>query len=379
MSYKAFQDWYHEAELKHLLLFSYKGRNLISPPFATELCKTYSKIWHSEGHSIELDLPPVTSKTSACAVIDDEVWIIPYGIYDNFNTVVQISNGSPIYHTLPFTGKGQYYSVASDNETAFSFPLGYEGTNFGIYIKNNTVTAIKLPMPGKKLHMGTVFCNNSYWSMPRGDTEYNLLLEFDGSKFIEHYIDVDPKITRKYTDIITKGNTLYSLPFGETAGLNEVVEFDTQSKTAKYHKLNVPDFAKKYNCAVLLDDVIIGLPYGDEHAQDSNWGVVFDTINKTSKAIDIGISHGGKYRYRCGVAYKDNAYFFPSGTPSCPILQINKEGNIVRSKQFDNILFGRPIVHANLLHVIAYDIKTKDHNIYIFDNNLRILDKKLIF
>lgn len=380
MSYKTFQDWYHEAEIKHLLLLEHKG-NLISPPFATELCKDYATFWHSAGYTLDLDLlPPATSKTNACIVVDETVWMMPYSIYDELNYVVTISHGKEYYVKLPFTGKGQYYSIASDGNTVFSFPLGYEGTNYGIYVKDNNVTVHKLPVQGKKLHMGTVYCNGRYWSMPRGDTEYNMLLSFDGSDYQSYELTkIDNSITRKYTDIIVKGNILYSLPYGEVAGLNDIIEFDTDTNTISYHKANVPDFAKKYNAAVLLDDVIIGVPYGDEDSDNSNWGIVFNTVDKTSKAFDIGISHGGKYRYRCGVAHKNYAFFFPSGTPSCPILKIDREGNVVLTKFFEGYMLGRPIVYMNMLAVIAYNIETNEHHVWYLDHDdLEILGKQKI-
>ena len=377
MSYKTFQDWYHEAEIKHLLLIEHKG-NLISPPFATELCKDYSTMWHSKRYRLKLSLPEATSKTNACCLIDnEEIWFVPYGIYDDLNIIVCLMHGEAHYHKLPFKGKGQYYSIASNGQSAFSFPLGYEGTNYGIYIKDQQVSTHELPHQGKKLHMGTVYCNGRYWSMPRGDTEYNMLLSFDGKKYDSYELtEIDNTINRKYTDIVVKDNTLYSLPYGETAGINDVIEFDTDTNTISYHKLDVPDFAKKYNVAVMLDDVIIGLPYGDQNTKDSNWGVVFNTVDKSSKAFDIGISHGGKYRYRCGIAHNNNAFFFPSGTPSCPILKIDKEGNIISSQYYNNILLGRPILYENNLVVIGYEIDTKNHYVLTIDSeNLSILDK----
>lgn len=378
MTYKAFQDWYKEADIKHLLLLQHK-HNLISPPFATELCKDYSIFWHSAGYKLTLDLPPVTSKTNACVVTGDDIWMVPYGIYDELNIVVQISHGKPYYHTLPFVGKGQYYSIASDGQHAFSFPLGYEGTNYGIYINDQQVSTHKLPYQGTKLHMGTVYCNGRYWSMPRGDTEYNMLLSFDGEKYNSYeLIEIDNTITRKYTDIVVKGNILYSLPYGETAGINDVIEFNTDTNTVSYHKLNIPDFAKKYNTAVLLDDVIIGVPYGDENASNSNWGVVFNTVDKTSKAFDIGITHGGKYRYRSGIVHYNHAFFFPSGTPSCPILKIDTEGNIVKEKYFKGHMLGRPIIYMDMLTVISYNIITKEHYILYLDDDLEIINEGLL-
>ena len=366
--YKAFEDFYKEASIKHLLLTEYNGQ-LLSPPFATERCKDYSSVWIG-GKFIDLELIPATSKTNAVAVLNGSAWFIPYGIYDDFNTVVELKNTTATNHKLPFKGKGQFYSVASNGETAFSFPLGYEDTNYGLYI-SDSVEAHKLPTEGKKLHMGTVYCNGRYWSMPRGDEPgYNTLLSFDGEQYQSYELDVDPNITRKYTDIIVKGNTLYSLPFGETKGLNTIVEFDTETNTATYHTINGVDFAKKYNCGVLLGDKIVAVPYGDEHANDSNWGLVFDTVTKETTQFDINVDFGGKYRFRCGIEYKGNAYFFPSGTPSCPILKINKLGEVVQGLYLKNIMFGRPIVYQDQIHVIGHNVRTSEEVIYIVKEDL---------
>lgn len=375
MKYKAFEDWYKEAEIKHLILQSTNGK-LFSPPFATELCKDYSTLKYIDGNNLPLDLDNATSKTNACEIINNDIWFIPYGIWDNFNKVVQIKDNVPTYHTLPFSGKGQFYSMATNGHTGFSFPLGYEDTNVGLYI-NETVSTIPMPIAGKKLHMGTVYCNGRYWSMPRGDDpDYNLLLSFDGTYIKSYPIEgIDNSVTRKYSDIIVVGNTLYALPFGETKGLNEVVEFNTNTNTYKLYKLNVPDFAKKYNCGVYLNGKIIGLPYGDEYVNDSNWGVVFDTETKESHSFDIEIPFGGKYRYRSGVALGNHAYFFPSGTPSCPILMISEDGNIIKKKYLEGWLVGRPIIHQRQIYVIGYNIKTKDHVVFCFDKDLDLLAK----
>ena len=204
--YKAFQDFYKEQSIKHMLLVEHNNE-LLSPPFATEKCKDYSKVFY-KGDYINLDLLPATSKTNAVAQIKDSSWFLPYGIWDEFNTVVELRGTTPYYHTLPFKGKGQFYSVATNGKTAFSFPLGYEDTNFGLYI-DGIIKTHELPIKGKKLHMGTVYCNGRYWSMPRGDEPgYNTLLSFDGEQYQSYELDVDPNITRKYTDIIVKGNTL---------------------------------------------------------------------------------------------------------------------------------------------------------------------------
>jgi hypothetical protein len=373
MKYKAFEDWYREAEIKHLILQDANGK-LFSPPFATELCKDYSTLKYINGDQLQLDLGNATSKTNACELIGDDIWFIPYGIWDQVNKVVQIKNGVPIYHTLSFKGKGQFYSMATNGSTGFSFPLGYEDTNVGLYI-NKTVSSIPLPIAGKKLHMGTVYCNGRYWSMPRGDDpDYNLLLSFNGNDIVSYPIEgINNAVTRKYSDIIVVGNTLYALPFGETEGLNEVVEFDTIHNVYKLHKLNIPDFAKKYNCGVYVNGKIIGLPYGEDYSNDSNWGVVFDTATKESYSFDIGLSFGGKYRYRSGIALDNHAYFFPSGTPSCPILKISVDGTIVKEKYLGSWLVGRPIIHNNIIKVIGYNTKTKAQAVLCFNDSLELL------
>ena len=220
--------------------------------------------------------------------------------------------------------------------------------------------------------MGTVYCNGSYWSMPRGDDPgYNLILEFDGEKINSYPIEgIDNSITRKYTDIIVVGDTLYALPFGEAAGLNEVIEFDTNTKNLTLHNTQCKDFAKKYNCGVLIGDKIIAVPYGEDYNNDSNWGLIFDTKTKKSTNFDIGIQFGGKYRFRSGVAFNSYAVFVPGGTPSCPILKINDDGKILKKVYLKDYLLGRPIIQDNKLKVIGYHIKNKTHHLLDFDEDL---------
>lgn len=375
MAYKAFQDWYHEASIKHLLLHEYQG-NIVSPPFATEKCKTYNKmlIWNRNEHRwLDLDLPPVTSKTNAVVEADESLWLIPYGIYDNFSTVVELNGLDITYHDTKHPGKGQFYSVATDGKRAFSFPLGYEETSYGIYIENKSVKAIEFDKQAHiKLHMGCVYSNGKFWSMPRSDTSgYDKLVSFDGSSFDFFTVPgIDTSITRKFTDLIAVDNTLYALPFGETPGLNDIIEFNTDSKTFCLHRIRGPDFAKKYNASVLVDNKIIGLPYGDEHFYNSNLGIVFDIETKEILQFDIGIAHGGKYRYRSGIAYRNHAYFFPAGTPSCPIMKIDKNGNIIKKLFLENTMVGRPIIYQDKLFVMCYCIDTQDHKILSFDSDL---------
>jgi len=380
MTYKAFQDWYHEAEIKHLLLFEYQG-NLISPPFATEKCKDYSRVlmWNKNDHQyIDLNLPPVTSKTNAVVEADGSLWFIPYGIYDQFNTVIELRGVDVIYHAVDYQGKGQFYSAATDGNRVFSFPLGYEETSYCIYIKDRKVHTIDFDKKDHvKLHMGCVYANGKFWSMPRSDTKgYIDIVSFDGNEFEKYPIDkIDSAVTRKYTDLIAVGNTLYALPFGETAGLNEILEFDTVSKLITLYKINGRDFAKKYNVATLVDDKIIAVPYGDEYCQDSNLGIVFDIHTKQITQFDIGLYYGGKYRYRCGIAYRGSAFFFPTGTPSCPIIKVSKQGVVEKTLAVDHTMLGRPVLYQDKIFVMAYDTITHQHSIMSVDEDLNLTEE----
>jgi hypothetical protein len=377
MTYKAFQDWYHEADIKHLLLYEYQG-NLVSPPFATEKCKEYSRvlIWNKNNHQyIDLNLPPVTSKTNAVVETDGSLWFIPYGIYDDFSTVVELRNTEVTYHNINRKGKGQFYSAATGGNCAFSFPLGYEETSYGIYIKDRQVHAIDFDKKGHvKLHMGCVYANGKFWSMPRSDTPgYIDLVSFDGTSFEKYPVTgINSFVTRKYTDLIAVEDILYALPFGETVGLNDIVEFNTSSNAITLHKINGPDFAKKYNVATLVGRKIIAVPYGDEFCQDSNLGIVFDIDTKEITQFDIGIYHGGKYRYRCGVAYYGSAYFFPAGTPSCPIIKVSQTGVVEKTVTIDNTMLGRPIVYQDKIFVMSYNINTHQQSLLSFNSDLNI-------
>jgi len=375
MAYKAFQDFYLEESIKHLLLTEYNGC-LVSPPFATEKCKDYNQIMiiGNDVSFIDLDLPPATSKFNAYTVIGDSLWLIPYGIWDNFNVVVQLKDFKPIYHYIDKPGKGQFYNVASNGETAFSFPLGYEDTSFGIFIRDQQVHTVEFEKQSQtKLHMGCVYANGKYWSAPRGDEPgYVNMMSFDGEQLKSYPINLpNPNITRKYTDIIVKGNTLYAMPFGEQPGLMEVIEFDTVSENYKLHKLNMPDVAKKFNCMVEVDEYIIGLPYGTKGDTNSRWGISFNTTTNDSACFDLGedFADGGKYRFRCGVNFNNNAVFFPAGTPDCPIVKVSKDLTIT-TKHIEGVMFGRPIVHDNKLKVLGYDMRDATNSLYEFDESL---------
>ena len=92
--YKAFEDHYKEQPIRHLLLAEHNGA-LISPPFATELCKDYSKVAVINDRTVEyidLDLGDATSKFNAVAKVGESSWLIPYAIWDDFNVVVQLEN-----------------------------------------------------------------------------------------------------------------------------------------------------------------------------------------------------------------------------------------------------------------------------------------------
>ena len=129
----------------------------------------------------------------------------------------------------------------------------------------------------------------------------------------------------------------------------------------------IPDFAKKFNVSVLVGDVIIALPYGDEYENDSNWGLVYNTKNKEYTYFDIGLNFGGKYRYRCGMSYNGLAVFFPTGTPTCPILVIDTAGNIVKHQLVTNSLLGRPVLFNGKIVTIAYDFDKKENYLFTLD------------
>jgi hypothetical protein len=160
MAYKKFQDWYHQANIKHLILHNHNGY-LISPPFATKKCEDYNKIMKYDGtvSYIDTELPKGTSKTNSVINVDGSSWFIPYAIYDEFNTVLELRNETVIHHKLEASGKGQFYSGASNGDVGFSFPLGYEGTQYALLIKDNNVTLLPFFHTVSKAHMGAVYCN----------------------------------------------------------------------------------------------------------------------------------------------------------------------------------------------------------------------------
>lgn len=384
MQYKSFENFYHETSIKHILLFEYQNK-LVSPPFATELCRDYSNLMVLENDSvnfINMDLPSTTSKFSGGALINDSLWFIPYGIWDNFNSVIQYKNGNIKQYMLNQTGKGQFYSLASNGIEGFSFPLGYEGTNYCLHIKDEIVSVVTFDSNDHtKMHMGTVFCNESFWSPPRGDTVgYSDIAEFKNGEIIKHHINLkNQDTTRKYSEFVVKDKTLFALPYGENNdNFNELIEFDTETYTYTIHELPISRFKKKFNSGVLLKDKIIALPYGDEYEFNSNWGVSFDTVTKETKEFDIGFSFGGKWRYAAGINFFDDAVFFPVGTPTLPIMVISEDLKIKTSINMSEYLIGRPIIFQNKLTSLAYHLENQTHHLLEIDSNYNV-DIKFLF
>jgi hypothetical protein len=379
MTYKAFEDFYHDAEIKHLVLHKHEDY-LISPPFCTEKCKDYNSVMtYKDGkfQFIELDLPSATSKFNGICSIDDDIWTIPYGIWDSFNVIVQLKNFKPIYHYIEKKGKGQFYSLATNGNQGFSFPLGYHDTAFAIHISNDQVELIDFETNNhKKMHMGTVYCNGRFWSPPRGDTEgYQNIVSYDGSIIETYAVEFDQThILRKYTDFIVRGHKLYALPFGQNGHLDQILVFDTETLTHELVRLELPMFFKKYNCGVLIGDTIIALPYGDKSQQCSNYGLVYNCETGKHKSFNIGdtLGFGGKYRFRCGFEYNGNAVFFPSGTPAIPLMVIDIQGNVIHQHYFSEYVLGRPTWYQDKLWTIAYHLETKQQFLFCISSDFTV-------
>ena len=372
--YIKFEDFYKKYPIKHLVLHEFNGK-LISPCFATDQCKDYSRFMVYDGYFtfINSELPPATSKYNACCNVNGSMYSIPYGIYDSFNCITELDKDfNTVIHYIDMPGKGQFYSVASNGETAFSFPLGYSDTSYGIYIDNGIHL---IPIDKKnntKLHMGTVYCNGKYYSMPRGDAPgYVDLVSYDGKTIESYPLNIkNPEATRKYSDILVIDNKLYSMPYGELDGVNQVVVFDTDTSTHEMFDLAFPDSPKKFNTFIRLSDKIVGMPYGDEWHDNSNKGIVWDINTKETEIIDLGdLSFGGKYRFRSGINYKDCGYFFNTGSPNCPIIKINSDYTIEK-KFINGYLFGRPLLYKDKMCVIGFNLETYKHYIFKFDSDL---------
>jgi hypothetical protein len=373
MTYKAFEDYYKEAEIKHLVLFEHNGY-LISPPFCTDKCKDYSSVMvYKDGGLvyIDIDTPPATSKYNSMAVVGDSLFFAPYGIWDNFNTVLELKNWKPLYHTIDSTGKGQFYNMASDGTTAFAAPLGYDPVSFGLFIKNGQIKQITIPNSSAlKRHMGCVFANGNYYSPPRGETlDYNTILKFNPITEEVTMIKIDnlPLSKRKYSDFIQAGNKLFALPFGREQELHHMLVLDTDTDTTELVELNVPPFMKKYNVGVLLDNIIVTVPYGHKDDGDANHGLVFNTTTYEHSTFDIEQSFGGKYRFRCGIAYNGVALFFPTGTPNADIVAVDKTGTVIFRKSLPEYILGRPIEYNGLVYTLAYQVVTHTHCLMILD------------
>lgn len=375
MSYKSFEDFYRNATIKHLILHEYDGA-LISPPFCTDLCKDYSRVLvirDKQASFIDVDTPPATSKYNSVVTIGDSLFFAPYGIWDNFNTVLELRNYEPHYHNVDSTGKGQFYNTATDGVTAFAAPLGYEPVSFCLFIKDGKVRQIPVP-PSVclKRHMGTAYLNGSYYSPPRGeDDNYTSILKFNTATEELSMIHVDglPMSKRKYSDFIPVGNKLYALPFGKYVDLKDMLVLDTTNDSVELIPLDVPHFQKKYNAGVAVGNVIIAMPYGHKDDGDANFGLIFDTTTNKHRTFDVGQTFGGKYRFRSGIEFNGCAVFLPAGSPNVPIVVVNINGDILYSKTFSDFIISRPVLHKEIIYSIAYNIETKEHFLFTLDTD----------
>jgi hypothetical protein len=310
------------------------------------------------------------------AVVGDSLFFAPYGIWDNFNTVLELKNWKPIYHTIDSVGKGQFYNMAGNGTTAFAAPLGYDPVSFGLFIKDGEVKQIPIPAsPALKRHMGCVLANGNYYSPPRGETvDYDTILKFNPTTEEVTMIKIDnlPLSKRKYSDFIQAGNKLFALPFGREQELHHMLVLDTITDSTELVELAVPPFMKKYNVGVLLDDIIIAVPYGHKDDGDANCGLVFNTTTYEHTTFDVGQSFGGKYRFRCGIVYNSNALFFPTGTPNADIIAVDKTGTVVFRKSLPEYILGRPIEHTGVVYTLAYQVITQTHYLMTLDKDYNI-------
>ena len=326
MTYKSFEDFYREAEIKHLVIWE-DNDVIISPPFCTDQCKDYSKILllTDKLNYVYADTPPATSKFNSMAKVNNSLWFAPYGIWDEFNTVLELRENIAISHTIDSSAKGQFYSLASNGTSAFAAPLGYEAVSFALFIKDGNVKQIPMPVSGElKKHMGTVWCNGHYWSPPRGEGyDYNQILKFNPDTEELSFIDVNlPIARRKYSDFIVVGNKLFALPLGRDYELNHVLVLDTTNDSTELVELNVPKFIKKYNAGVLLGNTIVAMPYGHKDSGDANNGLLFNVNTYEHSTFNVGQSFGGKYRFRSGVEFNGLAVFFPSGSQNTEMVAV---------------------------------------------------------
>lgn len=378
MSYKSFEDFYREAEIKHLVVWEHNGM-LVSPPFCTDKCKDYSNVLYYKDGNIAyclVDTPPATSKFNSMAVVGDSMWFAPYGIWDEFNAVLEIKDNNPITHYIDSNSKGQFYNLASNGTSAFAAPLGYDTVSFALFIKDGKVKQIPMPDTGElKKHMGVVYCNGHYWSPPRGESyDYNQILKFNPDTEELSFLTVNlPKARRKYSDFIVAGDKLFALPLGRDLELNHMLILDTLTNETELVELNVPKFIKKYNAGVLLGDTIVAMPYGHKDDKNNNYGLLFNTKTYEHDVFDIEQEFGGKYRFRCGIEFNNLAVFLPAGSQNTEIVAVNKEGAVVWKKLFKDYVFGRPVVYNNRVQTLAYHIETKKHVLFSITSNFDTL------
>ena len=223
--------------------------------------------------------------------------------------------------------------------------------------------------------MGTVWCNGHYWSPPRGEGyDYNQILKFNPDTEELSFISVDlPKARRKYSDFIVAGNKLFALPLGSDLDLNQVLVVNTTNDSTELIELNVPLFTKKYNAGVLLGDTIVAMPYGNKDDGNANFGLLFNTITHEHKTFNIGVTFGGKYRFRSGIEFNGLAVFLPAGTPAAPIIVVNEQGSILFQQTIPEYILARPIVYKDAIYSLAYQVETGNMFLFTLDKDFNIV------
>jgi hypothetical protein len=98
---------------------------------------------------------------------------------------------------------------------------------------------------------------------------------------------------------------------------------------------------------------------------------VYNCDTGKSESFDISetLNFGGKYRFRSGIEFEGYAVFFPTGSPSVPLIVLDKEGNTIHRQYYRDYVLGRPIVYQGRVWTIAYEIKTKQQFLFALDSS----------
>ena len=233
----------------------------------------------------------------------------PYAIELDCNTLdynlINLSDLWSDYDQESYSNK-KYTTLAKVDNKLYAPPYS-ENPNFDIMLKFNngwTQERTGLKATSRKYYSHTVAANGKIYCPPAGhDEDWSEMLVIDSKSDTWKTINLGiGKESKKYfAGVENSQGKIYYIPRGGCVcepldnwkmygDLAEVLVIDT--KDDSFYTVDISEYfidnttIEKYNCAVMIDDVLFALPYGESDSFQTL--LVFDTrTEKIIKAIDL--------------------------------------------------------------------------------------------